>query len=47
MTKSMGLTFAQEPEDNELSVAQLDDLCGKCSVLVTKERRVPFTLVQI
>jgi len=34
MTK--GLTFAQEPEGNELGVAQVDDLCGKRSALVTK-----------
>ncbi len=32
MTK--GLTFAQEPEGNELGVAQVDNLCGKCSALV-------------
>jgi len=31
-----GLTFAQEPEGNELGVAQVDDLCGKRSALVTK-----------
>ena len=30
------LTFAQEPEGNELFVAQIDDLCGKRSALVTK-----------
>jgi hypothetical protein len=34
MTK--GLTFAQEPEGNELGVAQVDNLCGKRSALVTK-----------
>jgi hypothetical protein len=34
MTK--GLTFAHEPEGNELGVAQVDDLCGKHSALVTK-----------
>jgi hypothetical protein len=34
MTK--GFTFAQEPEGNELGVAQVDDLCGKSSALVTK-----------
>jgi hypothetical protein len=34
MTK--GLTFAQEPEGNKLGVAQVDDLCGKRSALVTK-----------
>ena len=34
MTK--GLTFAQEPEGNELGVAQVDDLCGKYSALITK-----------
>jgi hypothetical protein len=34
MTKE--LTFAQEPEDNELGVAQVDDLCRKRSALVTK-----------
>ena len=33
MTK--GLTFAQEPEGNELGVAQVDDLCGKYSALIT------------
>jgi hypothetical protein len=31
MTKQ--LTFAQEPKGNELFVAQVDDLCGKRSVL--------------
>jgi hypothetical protein len=36
MTK--GLTFAREPEGNELGVAQVDDLCGKHSALVTKGR---------
>ena len=30
-----GLTFAQEPEGNELGIAQVDDLCGKRSALVT------------
>ena len=31
-------TFAQEPEGNELVVAQVDDLCGfKRLALVTKE----------
>jgi hypothetical protein len=30
------LTFAQEPEVNELLVAQVDDLCGKRSAFVTK-----------
>ena len=34
MTKQ--LTFAQEPEGIELFVAQVDDLCGKRSALVTK-----------
>jgi len=34
MTK--GLTFAQEPEGNELGVTQVDDLCGKRSALVTR-----------
>lgn len=33
MTK--GLTFTQEPEGNELGVAQVDDLCGKHSALAT------------
>ena len=43
-----GLTFAQEPEGNELGVAQVDDLCGK--MLSTRnegERRGPLTLVEI
>ena len=35
MTKE--LTFAPESEGNELGVAQVDDLCGKPSVLVTQE----------
>ena len=30
------LTFTQEPEGNELSVAQVDDVCGKSSALVMK-----------
>ena len=30
------LTFAQEPEANELLLAQVDNLCGKHSALVTK-----------
>ena len=30
-----GLTFAQEPEGNELGIAQVDDLYGKRSALVT------------
>ena len=34
MTK--GLTFAHELEGNEFGVAQVDDLCGKHSALVTK-----------
>lgn len=34
MTKM--LTFSQEPERNELGVAQVDDLCGKRSALVTR-----------
>ena len=34
MTKR--LTFAQEPEGNELLVAQVDDICGKRSAWVTK-----------
>lgn len=34
MTKQ--LTFAQELEGIELFVAQVDDLCGKRSALVTK-----------
>ena len=34
MTKR--LTFAQEPEGNELLVAQVDDICGKRSAIVTK-----------
>ena len=44
MTK--GLTFAQEPEGNELGIAQVDDHCGKRSALVIEgERRAPITLV--
>ena len=34
MTKQ--LTFAQEPEGNELFIAQIDDLCGKRSALIMK-----------
>ena len=34
MTKE--LTFAPESEGNELGVAQVDDICGKPSVLVTQ-----------
>lgn len=30
------LTFTQEPETNELLLAQVGDLCGKHSALVTK-----------
>jgi hypothetical protein len=31
-----GLTFAQEPKGNELGIAQVDNICGKRSALVTK-----------
>ena len=31
-----GLTFAQEPEGNELIITQVNNLCEKRSALVTK-----------
>ena len=45
MTKQ--LTFAQEPEGNELFIAQIDDLCGKRSALIMKRNDGHHSLFSI
>jgi len=39
------LTFAQEPESNELLLAQVGDLCGKHSALITKRNEGRHSLL--
>ena len=42
-----GLTFAQEPEGNELGVTQVDDPCGKRSALITNGKDTRHLLLSI